>query len=404
MSRSSDAFAIRVQGLGKRYRLGTSGDALPTLRDSISRLGRRQARPERDTGFWALRNISFDVMPGEVLGIVGNNGAGKSTLLKIMSRIVEPTEGSIVVRGRLGALLEVGTGFHPELTGRENIYLNGSILGMSHANVRARLDEIVDFSGVGKFLDTPVKRYSSGMHLRLAFAIAAFIDTDILIVDEVLAVGDAEFQRKCIGKIGDIASSGRTVLFVSHQLATVQKLTTRTILLQKGSVVADGPPDQVIAQYLKEIDAGADLTMPQNRVGRGAVRIESATLVSEDGVAVVGHPLALRFTTAGEEEAECSFTIYDEWGQAVVSLDSAEHAVDDELGPHFECHFPALLLRPGRYRVHAGLYSRGGVLEDHIEGALVFDVYEGAFQGRAVSALPGYGPVTFPHHWVRPEI
>ncbi|WP_423068412.1 ABC transporter ATP-binding protein [Devosia sp. CN2-171] len=391
-----------MQGLGKRYRLGTSGDALPTLRDSISRLGRREPRPERDEGFWALRDISFDVMPGEVLGIVGNNGAGKSTLLKIMSRIVEPTEGSIVVRGRLGALLEVGTGFHPELTGRENIYLNGSILGMSHANVRARLDEIVDFSGVGKFLDTPVKRYSSGMHLRLAFAVAAFIDTDILIVDEVLAVGDVEFQRKCIGKIGDIASSGRTVLFVSHQLATVQRLTSRTILLHRGAIVADGPPDQVIARYLKDMDASADLALPQNRVGRGAVRINSATVVSEDGVAIVGRPAALRFGVVGEESAYCAFTIYDEWGQAVVSLDSEEHVVGDELGSYFECHFPELLLRPGRYRVHAGLYSPGGVVEDHIEGALVFDVHEGAFQGRSVSALRGQGPVTFPHHWVRP--
>ncbi len=215
---SSDA-AVRTVGVGKRYRLGGGPSDLLS-----ERLGRRRRRSE---DFWALRDVSVQVAPGEVVGLVGRNGAGKSTLLKVLSRITPPSEGRVELRGRVGTLLEVGTGFHPELSGRENVYLSGTILGMRRTEVRARFDEIVAFSGVERFLDTPVKRYSSGMYVRLAFAVAAHLDTDILLVDEVLAVGDAEFQRKCFGKMDDVARGGRTVVFVSHQLAAVQRLCSR---------------------------------------------------------------------------------------------------------------------------------------------------------------------------------
>ena len=199
--------------------------------------------------FWALRDVSFDVQQGEVLGIIGRNGAGKSTLLKILSRITEPTEGRVNLRGRVASLLEVGTGFHPELTGRENIYLNGAMLGMTRAEIKRKFDEIVAFAEVEKFLDTPVKRYSSGMYVRLAFAVAAHLEPEILIVDEVLAVGDAEFQKKCLGKMGEVARGGRTVLFVSHDLQAIMQLTKRTILLKSGCLEHDGPSPESIAVY-----------------------------------------------------------------------------------------------------------------------------------------------------------
>jgi lipopolysaccharide transport system ATP-binding protein len=252
---SSDAgTAVHVEGLGKRYVLGRR----PTghLRDRIAErmsavfLRRRDAERTAPRTLWALRDVSFDVVPGEVVGVIGGNGAGKSTLLKILSRITTPTEGLALIRGRVGSLLEVGTGFHPDLTGRENVMLNGAILGMRRAEIAGKFDAIVDFAEVAPFIDTPVKHYSSGMYVRLAFAVAAHLEPEILIVDEVLAVGDARFQRKCLGKIDEVARGGRTVLFVSHNLAAVQRLCTRALLVAAGRVTADGPPSAVVAQYL----------------------------------------------------------------------------------------------------------------------------------------------------------
>jgi lipopolysaccharide transport system ATP-binding protein len=252
---------IRVENLGKRYRIGASHERYKTLRDTlvsgikapIQKLQHGSTARHASTGpnlIWALRDISFDVPRGKVMGIVGRNGAGKSTLLKILSRVTEPTEGSAEIHGRVGSLLEVGTGFHPELTGRENIYLNGAILGMKRLEIERKFDEIVAFSEVEQFIDTPVKRYSSGMYLRLAFAVAAHLEPEILVVDEVLAVGDAEFQRKCMGKMSDVAQAGRTVLFVSHNMSAVLRLTEETIVLDKGRLVFRAPTPQAVDYYM----------------------------------------------------------------------------------------------------------------------------------------------------------
>lgn len=252
---------IRVEGLGKRYQLRHqgAGRSYVALRDVIaSRLRRPFRRAPEATDFWALRDVSFAVDAGEVLGIIGRNGAGKSTLLKLLSRITEPSAGRITLDGRVTSLLEVGTGFHPELTGRENILLNGVILGMSHAEIRAKFDDIVAFAEVERFLDTPVKRYSSGMYMRLAFAVAAHLESEILVVDEVLAVGDAEFQRRCLGKMGEVADSGRTVLFVSHNLNAVEQLCTKALCLEGGRVRAHGADvRQIINDYLSRTEHGA---------------------------------------------------------------------------------------------------------------------------------------------------
>ena len=298
------SITIRAEHVGKQYRLGAArrpnGTLSQTLADAARGAGRRLARLARpapraaDALVWALRDVSFEVREGEVLGLIGRNGAGKSTLLKVLSRITEPTTGRIEVHGRVGSLLEVGTGFHPELTGRDNIYLNGSILGMDRAYIGRRFEEIVEFAGVERFIDTPVKRYSSGMYLRLAFAVAAHLEPDILILDEVLAVGDASFQKKCLGKMQDVASHGRTVLFVSHDIAAVTRLCTRALLLNGGTVAADGPAHEVARLYLQSgLGSRAVRTWPdprrapQNHIARlVSVRVRTADGRTTDAVDV----------------------------------------------------------------------------------------------------------------------
>ena len=251
--------AIRVENLGKRYRIGQRRERYGTLRDTLMQALGAPLRAWRDRGYrkgkaeiWALQDVSFDVHRGDVLAVIGRNGAGKSTLLKILSRVARPTVGRAWIHGRVGSLLEVGTGFHPELTGRENIYLNGAILGMTKTEIDRKFDEIVAFAELEKFLDTPVKHYSSGMYMRLAFAVAAHLEPDILLVDEVLAVGDAAFQKKCLGKMGEVAKEGRTVLFVSHNMATIQRLCHSALLLDSGRMTACGTVSDVIQLYLKE--------------------------------------------------------------------------------------------------------------------------------------------------------
>jgi lipopolysaccharide transport system ATP-binding protein len=282
---------IRVEGIAKRYRLGAEQNAYATLRESLTGafrkpLRRLRGRESAGETLWALRDVSFEVAPGEVVGIIGRNGAGKSTLLKILSRITEPTHGRAELYGRVGSLLEVGTGFHPELTGRENIFLNGAILGMGRAEIVQKFDEIVAFAEVSRFIDTPVKRYSSGMYVRLAFAVAAYLEPEILLVDEVLAVGDASFQRKCLDKMREVGRHGRTVLFVSHNMPAVTRLCERTILLDEGGVVEDGPSHQVMGSYLRSgldttaMREWADLTKAP---GNDIVRLRAVRVRTEDG-------------------------------------------------------------------------------------------------------------------------
>jgi lipopolysaccharide transport system ATP-binding protein len=281
--------SITVDKLAKRYRIGELQSAYGTLRESLTTATRRLVRREHVPHYeeiWALRDVSFQVGQGEVLGIIGRNGAGKSTLLKILTRITTPTKGRATIRGHVGSLLEVGTGFHPELTGRENVFLNGSVLGMKRREIAQKFPEIVEFSGVEAFIDTPVKRYSSGMSVRLAFAVAAHLEPEILLVDEVLAVGDAEFQRRCLGRMEELSESGRTVLFVSHQMQAVSNLCDRALQLEKGLIVNEGPAGEVVARYLQSVGgSGSEITWPDLETAPGGdyVRLRSVRVVLEDG-------------------------------------------------------------------------------------------------------------------------
>ena len=284
--------AISISGLGKQYKIGAAQERAKTLRDAITNVATAPVRRLRHTGsssghvrtIWALRDVSFEVEPGQVIGIIGRNGAGKSTLLKILSRITEPTTGRAVINGRLGSLLEVGTGFHQELSGRENIYLNGAILGMSRAEIGRKFDEIVAFSEIAEFLDTPVKRYSSGMFVRLAFAVAAHLDPEILLVDEVLAVGDLNFQRKCLGQMERIAGTGRTVFFVSHNMNAVRGLCTRAVQIEGGRLVADGPADEVVRDYIAQQTGSASvLHLPRSLGKKDELLITAVRVLDEAG-------------------------------------------------------------------------------------------------------------------------
>src|SRR5687767_7249561 len=281
---------IRIEGLSKLYYLGGSGAAYSTLRETVMEVARKPLSYLRGNSnaeiLWALKDVSFEVAPGDVVGIIGRNGAGKSTLLKVLSRIVEPTTGRVELYGRVASLLEVGTGFHPELSGRENIYLNGSILGMTRREIETKFDEIVAFAEVEKFIDTPVKHYSSGMYLRLAFAVAAHLEPEILLVDEVLAVGDASFQRKCLNKMQEVGQQGRTVCFVSHNMPAITRLCPRTILLNEGGVMRDGPSSQVVSSYLQ---SGAGTTAAREwedlstAPGNHVARLRAVRVHTEDG-------------------------------------------------------------------------------------------------------------------------
>lgn len=329
---------IRAEGLGKKYVIGHQAEreSYTALRDVIARNVRNLGRTAMDlvrgrpsiTGdtleeFWALRDVNFEIRRGEVVGVIGRNGAGKSTLLKVLSRITEPSEGRVEIRGRVASLLEVGTGFHPELTGRENIYLNGAILGMTHAEIRRKFDEIVDFAEVEKFLDTPVKRYSSGMYVRLAFAVAAHLEPEILIVDEVLAVGDAEFQKKCLGKMGEVAGQGRTVLFVSHNMAAVQTLCSRGLLLAKGRISLDSTAEKTIGQYIENVGERVASAYPrhiQPSLTLNQIRLSTETLAE-------GNELDVEFEFSASSRGilfECVILVSTLRGDRVAVVDVRE--------------------------------------------------------------------------------
>jgi len=336
----ADDVVIRAEGLGKKYLIGHAAERerYVALRDVMARGARNLWRKTADMArgrailagdtaeeFWALRDVSFEVKRGEVLGIIGRNGAGKSTLLKILSRITEPSEGRVTIKGRVASLLEVGTGFHPELTGRENIYLNGAILGMTRAEIRRKFDEIVDFAEVEKFLDTPVKRYSSGMYVRLAFAVAAHLEPEILVVDEVLAVGDAEFQKKCLGKMSEVAGGGRTVLFVSHNMAAVGILCPRSMHVDAGAIVGFGQTPEIVSAYLRQrriTSGGAELEARkiQEELLLEHVLVVPSEIRSGDQMRVEIAFLAL----APGRIRECAVLIYSDKGMRVAIIDARE--------------------------------------------------------------------------------
>jgi ABC-type polysaccharide/polyol phosphate transport system ATPase subunit len=322
------ADVIQLRGVSKRYRLGAAAAAPTTMREAIPAVLRRSRTTRAPVDLlWALRDVDLDIAQGQVLGIVGRNGAGKSTLLKLVARITEPTAGVVRTRGRVGALLEVGTGFHGELTGRENVFVNGAVLGMARRDVRARFDDIVEFAGVQRFIDTPLKRYSSGMQLRLAFAVAAFIEPEIVVVDEVLAVGDFEFQRRCIGKMSEMGAAGRTVIFVSHDQGAMAQLCTRAVWLEEGRVVADGETSTVLAEYLRS-GGGAALEVDLSDSGTGeahGVRPVGARVLNGTDAAAPprrGEALAVEVTIELREPVQgldLALYLQADWGATVIS-------------------------------------------------------------------------------------
>jgi lipopolysaccharide transport system ATP-binding protein len=380
--------AIEVRGLGKEYQLGQRGLQFPTLRDAIAARARGERAPKRER-LWALRDLSFELEPGIAMGVIGHNGAGKTTLLKILSGITPPTEGEARIDGRVGSLLEVGTGFHPELTGRENIYLNGSILGMRRREIDARFDEIVEFAEVARFIDTPVKRYSSGMYVRLAFAVAAHLEPEILIVDEVLAVGDVSFQRKCLGKMGEVAGEGRTVLLVSHNMAAVRSLTKKALWLDLGRLVCYDTTPVVTAAYLEATSDAtigyADLTSQELRRSarkslahdlrftwvsvtgedrRAAGRVtEAAPMTLDIGFELV-RPLGFMelIVRVRTTDGTLGFSCFS--GQRDLPLDAGSYAVS--------CAIERQPLRPGRYVVE--LVAIGVEIQDMVPAAVAFEV------------------------------
>jgi lipopolysaccharide transport system ATP-binding protein len=409
--------AVRISGVGKRYRIGAAVHHT-TLREHLTHLastparrlrgGRREQKPE----FWALEDVSLEVHRGDVLGIVGRNGAGKSTLLKILSRITDPTAGEIEIHGRVGSLLEVGTGFHGELTGRENVFLNGAILGMRRAEIVRKFDEIVAFSGIGDFLDTPVKRYSSGMYVRLAFAVAAHLEPEILIVDEVLAVGDAAFQKKCIGKMGEVAHSGRTVLFVSHNMGAVAELCTRAVLLEKGRKVADGSVASVIEDYSRVLggdhQAGFadDPSLPTSVIGCRLERIDGTPVSTFDiGEEVV---VVVRYKTRQlARNFQLTLTLARNMVDIINTNDTDPHLELPQREPgeyEARCVFPAMFLKAGVYTLRVATGTPERLFQD-FPHAISFEVEELSVNAE----MKGYrrdraGHIIAPIEWETTEV
>lgn len=392
--------AIRVEGLGKQYRISRQQESYKTLGETLRqnftapfrklRSAFRHTNGQGNRTIWALKDLSVEIKRGEVLGIIGRNGAGKSTLLKILSRITEPTEGYADVHGSVSSLLEVGIGFHGELTGRENIYLNGAILGMSRREIGRNFDEIVAFAEIDKFIDTPVKRYSSGMYLRLAFAVAAHLQSEILIVDEVLAVGDAQFQKKCLGKMSEIRSGGRTILFVSHNLAAIQSLCNRALWVQDGHAVEDGQPGAVVADYLKAATmfVGEKIwDTPAKAPGGDEVRLHAIRLIPE-GASLefmnTSTPLVIEvqyWSLKPDTKLSLTMSVYNQEEICVFSSNSSsEQMWQDKPSPtglfRTQCHIPGNMLNDGGYRVSLLVIKDLSTMVHREDDALVFDIQD----------------------------
>jgi lipopolysaccharide transport system ATP-binding protein len=420
--------AIRTDSLSKQYCIGIRHNEYRTLRDALTHAlaapfrrvkslfrGEPYGATDMKEKIWALKDVSFEIKRGEVVGIIGRNGAGKTTLLKILSRITEPTEGQAEIHGRVGSLLEVGTGFHPELTGRENIYLNGAILGMRKAEIEQKFDEIVDFAEIEKFIDTPVKHYSSGMYVRLAFAVAAHLEPEILLVDEVLAVGDAQFQRKCLGKMDEVATAGRTVLFVSHNLAAVENLCNRVLLIEKGRVAMTGDAYTVVNQFLQQVNSSArnnlSLVDSKDRSGDGRIRLVSFHLEDIEGnkvpVARSGMDVVFAFGFQCQEgktprNVDIGFSIHSERDQTLFVLYSSYTGqVFDKLPAVgiIRCHIPNLPLDTGRYRVGARVTIGGEETDWPRSGIGYLEVAEGDFYGTGNKGFARKAPFLVSGTW-----
>lgn len=418
---------INVQNISKQYRIGTRRASYGTLKETLTGVLRAPLKRMMNWNghssgemVWALEDVNFKVMPGEVLGIIGRNGAGKSTLLKILSRITEPTRGRIKLYGRVGSLLEVGTGFHPELTGRENIYLNGAVLGMSRREINRKFDQIVAFAEIEKFLDTPVKHYSSGMYMRLAFAVAAHLDPEILIVDEVLAVGDAAFQRKCLGKMEDVRKQGRTVLFVSHQLTAIEKICSRVIMLRSGKVDFDGGTQLALNHYLKDLESQSkDLSLENlPRTGTGDVRLTGFSVEDPMGnnlsVVFPGKEVVFLFdyellSDKQVKNISIGFSVHTSLGDTLTVLYSDYTGITfSALPPKGKIKFKVrdFPYSTGRYYVGARVIA-DGVEADWPQGFIgCIDVDPGDFYhtGNSSKSHSGIGPVLIRGEWELDEI
>ncbi|MBD3675941.1 MAG: ABC transporter ATP-binding protein [Planctomycetaceae bacterium] len=403
--------AITVNNVSKRFLIGAADEQATTFYDALSslllsplkRFRRLSQKASSAEEFWALKDVSFEVSEGEVIGIIGHNGAGKSTLLKILSRITEPTDGRIEIHGRVASLLEVGTGFHPELTGRENIYLNGSILGMTRAEIDRNFDAIVEFSGMERFLDTPFKRYSSGMGVRLAFAVAAHLDPEILIIDEVLAVGDAQFQRKCLGKMSEVAGSGRTVLFVSHNMSAVQNLCQRTVLLDHGRVIADGPSTEVVDHYLHALNEQSSSGAELSSVSGVSVKVDIRGLQGD--LCKPNEPVEFVVDVTTEEpisEGHLAIGIDDHHGIRLTTLNSylqSTEAFQFEHRARFSVQWDRVNLTPGTYWLSISLVNSLNRVA-HWERGASFVVSEGDFFGTGRLPDPNHqGNFMIPVKW-----
>jgi len=404
--------AIRIEHLTKRYTLGAMRHET-MLREALLNLVRRRGRRE-ESSILALDDVNFSVEVGEVVGIIGRNGAGKSTLLKVLSKITYPTSGRVRVKGRVASLIEVGTGFHDELSGRENIYLNGSILGMRKREIDERIDQIIDFSGVEKFIDTPIKRYSSGMRLRLGFAVAAHMDPDVLFVDEVLAVGDAEFQKKCLNAMDELRSGGRTVLFVSHNMAAIENLCPRTVWIDAGRIRMDGPTEQVIASYLATFSesqrTGYDLEHITNRSGSGAIRFLRVDFMDAQGqptsVFRSGEPFRARFHYRVNErirDPHFGMVIFSDLGTRITTV-STWHAnyYISEVEPGegvIELQIDDLFLQPNRYFISLFVDTTGQRF-DNLDHCIAIDVEDSnAYDNQGRGLHPRWGLVYLPSRW-----
>ncbi len=408
--------AIQVENISKRYFIdhqkkhgGPSGLKESLINGIQSLFGSKpkEATHSEKEEFWALKDVSFDVAQGDRIGIVGHNGAGKSTMLKVLSRITEPTTGRVTVRGRIASLLEVGTGFHQELTGRENIFLNGAILGMKQAEIKQHFDEIVSFAGIEKFLDTPVKRYSSGMFVRLGFAIAAHLEPEILIIDEVLAVGDAEFQRKCLGKMKDVSDSGRTILFVSHNLTAVQSLCNRAVFMNRGQMVAVGETGQIITDYMSKINQTSlirEWLTPEQAPGNDQVRIRKIELIPQFEVGQtridVRTPVKLRFefwNFVKNAKLNLSMHFNSMTGETIFNLASPQIDANPGLITG-EVDLPGNFLNDGTYTITMMIVKDASTVLYHLQESVMFEIddYRGGVEwyGKWPGSVRPYFPFT----------